>query len=157
MNEQAHYEGKLKAYIKQNGLQAQHLSFEASCHSVAEAAQAAQADPADFVKNICLVGPDGQLIVSIVKGEDRASASRSARALGLAEARPATEAEILELSGYPCGGTPSFGYQAAFLVDARVMEKSEVYTGGGSEYSLVKISPAELVKANQGLVARVRR
>jgi prolyl-tRNA editing enzyme YbaK/EbsC (Cys-tRNA(Pro) deacylase) len=37
------------------------------------------------------------------------------------------------------------------------MEKSEVFTGGGSEYSLVKISPAELLRANQALVARVRR
>lgn len=157
MHSQHHYEDKLKDFIRQHDLAAEHLSFEVSCHSVAEAAAAAQADPTDLVKNICLVGPDGQLIVAIVKGEDRASSSRSAKALGLAETRPATEDEILELTGYPCGGTPSFGYDATFLVDARVMEKSAVFTGGGSEYSLVKISPAELVKTNNARVTRIRR
>lgn len=33
----------------------------------------------------------------------------------------ATPGEILEKTGYPCGGTPSFGYQAMFLVDPKVM------------------------------------
>lgn len=157
MHAQHHYEEKLKNFMRRHDLAAEHLSFEVSCHSVAEAAAAAQADPTDLVKNICLIGADGQLIVAIVKGEDRASASRSAKALGLTEARPATEAEILERTGYPCGGTPSFGYDAAFLVDARVIEKSQVFTGGGSEYSLVKISPVELVKANKALVTRISR
>ncbi len=157
MHSQHHYEEKLKNFMRLHHLSAEHLRFEVSCHSVAEAAAAVQADTTDLVKNICLIGADGQLIVAIVKGEDRASASRSAKALGLTEARPATEAEILERTGYPCGGTPSFGYEAAFLVDARIMEKSQVYTGGGSEYSLVKISPVELVKANKALVTRIRR
>lgn len=157
MNLQQPYEEKLKDFIRQHRLEAEHLSFEVSCHSVAEAAQAVGADPTDLVKNICLIGADGQLIVAIVKGEDRASASRSAKVLDLAGARPATATEILELTGYPCGGTPSFGYPAFFLVDDRVLEKAAVFTGGGSEYSLLKISPAELLKANQGLVARIRR
>ena len=151
------YEEKLKDFIRRNGLAAEHLSFEVSCHSVAEAARAAGVEPTDFVKNICLVGPEGQLIVAIVKGEDRASASRAAKALGLAGARIATEEEILEKTGFICGGTPSFGFEAIFLVDPRVMDSPEVYTGGGSEYSLVKITPAELVRANAALVTRIRR
>jgi prolyl-tRNA editing enzyme YbaK/EbsC (Cys-tRNA(Pro) deacylase) len=64
---------------------------------------------------------------------------------------------MLEKSGYPCGGTPSFGYSARFLIDEKVMQMEVVYTGGGSEYSLVKICPADLVKANRGEVARVRK
>jgi Cys-tRNA(Pro)/Cys-tRNA(Cys) deacylase len=157
MHPQKPYEAKLKDFIRQHSLEAEHLSFEVSCHSVAEAAQVAGADPTDLVKNICLIGADGQLVVAIVKGEDRVSASRSARALDLEGARLATETEILEMTGYPCGGTPSFGYEALFLVDPRVLEKSEVFTGGGSEYSLVRISLAELLRANQALVVRVRR
>ncbi len=37
------------------------------------------------------------------------------------------------------------------------MEKETVYTGGGSENSLVKISPKEILKANKGMVVRVRK
>jgi Cys-tRNA(Pro)/Cys-tRNA(Cys) deacylase len=38
-----------------------------------------------------------------------------------------------------------------------VMEREIVYTGGGSETSLVKISTQELVRANQGTILRIRK
>ena len=65
--------------------------------------------------------------------------------------------EILKKTGYPCGGTPSFGYNAEFLIDPKVMEKEIVYTGGGSENSLVKILTKELQKSNNGKIVRVRK
>jgi Cys-tRNA(Pro)/Cys-tRNA(Cys) deacylase len=154
MNE---YDRKLVDYIQEHGIQAEHLRFEQSCHSVQEAAAAANADPAEFVKNICLVGPQGELIVAIVKGEDRVSTSRVARAVGVAKARMATADEILAKSGFPCGGTPSFGFKADFLIDPRAMELETLYTGGGSDRSLVRIAPQELQRANHGTVTRVRK
>jgi Cys-tRNA(Pro)/Cys-tRNA(Cys) deacylase len=151
------YEEKLLIFIKEHDIQAEHLSFEQSCRSVAEAAQAVNASPEDLVKNICLVDTYGQPIIAIVKGEDRVSTSRIAQVLNMDSPRMATAEEILEKTGYPCGGTPSFGYQATFLIDPRVMEKEVVFTGGGSETSLVKIGPQELVRANQGTVVRIRK
>lgn len=152
------YEQRLRAYLKEQHIQAEHLSFDQPCHSVAEAALAVNASPQELVKNICLIdSADGQLITAIVKGEDRVSVSRIAKALQREGLRLATPAEILERTGYPCGGTPSFGYQAMFLVDPRVMEREVVFTGGGSETSLVKMSTAELVRANQGTVLRIRK
>ena len=71
--------------------------------------------------------------------------------------RIATPEDILQKTGYPCGGTPSFGYDATFLVDPRVMEKEIIYTGGGSENSLVRISSIELLRANEGKIIRVRK
>lgn len=143
--------------MQENDIQGEHLSFGQSCHSVEEAAQAANADTGDFVKNICMVDSQGNLIVAIVKGEDRASTSRIGKALDIERPRTATSEEILEKSGYPCGGTPSFGYEARFLIDPRVMEKDTVYTGGGSENSLVRISTKELQKVNGGEILRVRK
>lgn len=150
------YEDKLKQYIQENNIKAEHLSFEQSCHSVADAAQAANADSEEFVKNICLVS-DGNLIVAIVKGEDRASTKRVAKALEIEIPRLANPDEILEKSSYPIGGTPSFGFEAVFLIDPRVMEKKVIYSGGGSTKSLVKISTVELLKANNGKVVRIRK
>lgn len=151
------YEEKLKEFLQINNIQGQHLSFNQSCHSVEEAAQAANASPQDFVKNICMIDNKGSLIVAIVKGEDRASTSRVEKALNIERPRTATPEEILEKTGYPCGGTPSFGYQAKFLIDPRVMEMDTVYSGGGSENSLVKISAKELQKANNAEIIRVRK
>jgi len=151
------YDKKLFDYIVQNGIEAQHLVFEKSCHSVKEAAEAVNASPEDLVKNICLIDDAGNLIVTIVKGEHRVSTTRVGQVLDIAPPRTAKVEEILEKTGYPCGGVPSFSYEAMYLVDTKVMEKEYIYTGGGSEYSLVRISPAELVKANGAQVVRIRK
>jgi prolyl-tRNA editing enzyme YbaK/EbsC (Cys-tRNA(Pro) deacylase) len=151
------YDAKLKEYIEDHHIACEHLAFSQRCHSVAEAARAAGVTPQDFIKNICLMDSSGSLVVAIVKGEDRASTSRVARALKAESARIATPEEMLAKSGYPCGGTPSFGYPARFLIDEKVLQMEVVYSGGGSEYSLVKIRPADLVKANQGEVVRIRK
>jgi prolyl-tRNA editing enzyme YbaK/EbsC (Cys-tRNA(Pro) deacylase) len=151
------YEEKLKAYVKDGDIQCEHLAFERSCHSVEDAARAMNAAPDQFVKSICMIGPDNGLIVAIVKGEDRASTKRVAKALKIERPRIASPEEILERTGYPCGGTPAFGFDARFLIDPNVMEMQSVYCGGGSERSLVKISPSEIKKANGGTVVRVRK
>lgn len=150
------YEEKLRKFIAENQIQAEHLSFNQSCHSVAEAVQAANASPKDIVKSICLLDQAGNLITAIVKGEDRASTPRIARLLEREAVRMATPEEVLEKTGYPCGGTPSFGYDSTFLIDPKVLEREMVFTGGGSETSLVKIAPTELLRTNQGSVVRIR-
>src|SRR6266566_10001235 len=151
------YEQRLRAYIQEQYIQAEHLSLDQPCHSVAEAARAVNASPEELVKNICLLDSDDQLITAIVKGEDRVSVSRIAKTLQREGLRLATPEEILEKTGYPCGGTPSFGYLATFLIDPKVMERDQVFTGGGSETSLVKIQTEELVRANQGTIFRIRQ
>jgi Cys-tRNA(Pro)/Cys-tRNA(Cys) deacylase len=146
------YEEKIKKYIKDCNIKAEHLSFETSCHSVEEAVQTVNASIEDFVKNICLIDKKGNLIVAIVKGEDRVSTKKIGKVLGIERPRTANPQEILEKTGFICGGVPSFGYVATFLIDPKVMEKEIIYSGGGSEQSLIKISPQELLKANQGQV-----
>jgi len=151
------YLEKLSNYIHEHQITAEHLSFDQSCHSVAEAAQAVGARAEDLVKNICLLDNQGRLIVAIVKGEDRVSLGQVAAALSIPVPRLATPDEILEKTGFPCGGTPSFGYPATVLIDPRVMEKDVVYTGGGSENALIKLSTTELQHHSQGTVVRVRK
>lgn len=151
------YEEKIKKFLQDNNIQWERLSFEQSCHSVDEAMQAVNAKADDFVKNICMFDTDWNLIVAIVKGEDRASTTQVGKALNIERPRTATPDEILSKTGYPCGWTPSFGYHAKFLIDPKVIEKEFVYSGGGSENSLLKISTQELQKANGWEVVRVRK
>ncbi|SNB45318.1 aminoacyl-tRNA deacylase [Geobacter sp. DSM 9736] len=149
------YEEKLNIFIAAQGLAAEHLVFEASCHSVAEAAVAAGITERDLVKSICMIGRTGRLIVAIVKGEDRADRRRVGDLLGEKAPRLAKSEEILERTGYPCGGTPPFGFEATFIVDERVMEMPLVYAGGGTATSLVRVAPAEIVRLG-GIVGAVR-
>ncbi|UWG98971.1 YbaK/EbsC family protein [Dehalobacter sp. DCM] len=151
------FESKLKDYINFNCLDAEHLVFKESCHSVEEAAKASNSSPDDFVKNICLIDENNNLIIAIVKGTDRVSTTKIGNILNIAQPRTATPEEILEKTGYPCGGVPSFGYSAQFLIDPKVMEMDVVYTGGGSPNSLVIISSVTLQKANKGVVLKIRK
>ncbi len=151
------YEEKLRSSMREKNIPGELLVFSQSCHSVAEAAKAAGVTHADFVKNVCMVSEEGALIVAIVNGEDWASTSRVAKFMHSNSVRIATPAEILERTGFPCGGTPSFGYEAHFLVDDKVPGMAAVYTGGGSERALVKISAPDLIAANGAQVTRIRR
>jgi Cys-tRNA(Pro)/Cys-tRNA(Cys) deacylase len=157
MEEDIVYEERLSNTIQEKGIHGELRVYSQSCHSVAEAARAAGVTHADFVKNVCMVSEDGALIVAIVNGEDWASTSRVAKLLGAGNVRIASPEEILERTGYPCGGTPSFGYEACFLVDDKVPAMAVVYTGGGSERALVKIDPHDLIAANGAQIARIRR
>ncbi|MGI6085871.1 MAG: aminoacyl-tRNA deacylase [Acetivibrionales bacterium] len=151
------YEDKLKLYISNNNVMAKQLVFKETCHSVQEAAAAANTSPENFIKSICMIKPDGKLVVGIVKGEDRVSTSRVAKVLGVEEVRIATPEEILDKTGYICGGVPGFGYDAIFLIDPKVMEMETIITGGGSSYSLLEISPKEMHRLNKGQVIRIRK
>ncbi len=149
------YDEKLREYIKANAIEAKVISFQQSTHSVAEAAEAVGADPEDFVKSICMIGSVG-LIVAIVKGEHRASTKRVSKALGIERPKIAEPDEMLELTGYPVGGTPAFGYEATFLIDPKVLEKEKVYSGGGSTTALTLMSTEEMLRINGAQIARLR-
>lgn len=151
------YEAQIRQFMEENDVKGTHLSFEQSCHSVEEAARTVGAEPEEFVKSICMVDFRDKMIVAIVKGEDRASTTRVGKALGFPRPRVASPEEMLEKTGYPAGGTPPFGFDAVFLVDPKVMERDEVYAGGGSECSLVKVPVEELLRVNGGRIVRVRR
>ncbi|MFW6231269.1 MAG: aminoacyl-tRNA deacylase [Nanoarchaeota archaeon] len=151
------YAKKLKSFCESASVDAEVIFFDGSCHSAAEAAETVGVDITDIVKSIGMIAPDGRFIVAIVKGEDRASTSRVAKALQIGRPRIAEPDEVLEKAGYPVGGTPPVGYEAVFLVDSRVMEKDIVYAGGGSTRSILRIAPGEIIKSNNGTIARVRK
>ncbi|MEH6944572.1 aminoacyl-tRNA deacylase [Bacillus sp. JJ722] len=151
------YDLKIKEYLNETKINAEHLILNESCHSIEEAAKAVNACKEDFAKNICMMDQNNNLIVAIVKGKDRASTSRVSKALNIPRPRLATKTEVLEGTGYPTGGVPSFGYRAKFLIDPRVTELTYIFTGGGSPNSLVKITVENLLKANKGLVVRIRK
>lgn len=154
MNE---YEEKLKKFLQENDIKCEHVHFEKSVHTVEDACMEANAQPDDFVKTICMIANDGKVIGALVLGSCRASTERVAKALNIERPGVATPEQALEKTGYLVGGTPPFGYKATFLIDTRVMEKDIVYVGGGTPNALVKISPKEVQRINQGMIVRIRK
>lgn len=150
-------EEKLQQYIKAESIQAEHLIFETSCHTAAEAAESAGATLEDLVKNVCLVTDTGEFVVAIVKGEDRVDPGRIAALLNCKKPKHASPDVVLTQTGYAVGGVPSFGYEAIILIDERVMEKPWILTGGGSDKALVRIAPQVMADAGKGRVVVIRK
>jgi len=151
------YEEKLKRYIAENKISCEYFSFKTSCRSVEDTAKTMNVSPNDIVKNICLLDSEKRIIVCTVIGTDRVSTSTVAKSLGVERPTIATPDEILEKTGYPCGGVPSFGFDAMFLVDPKVMEKEFIYTSGGSENTIIKISPQENIKYSNAKVVKIKK
>ncbi|MGV8085195.1 MAG: aminoacyl-tRNA deacylase [Candidatus Bilamarchaeum sp.] len=145
------YEQKLLFFIKSNNINAQLLVFQTSCHSVEEAAASANVSIDQFVKNICTIDENGNLVVSIIAGSAKLDLKKVSALVG-SKVRFAKADEILEKTGYPAGGTPSFGYYAKFFIDKSVMEREIVYSGGGSQNALTKVSPKEILSTNQAIL-----
>ena len=151
------YEEKLKQYMKDNNIEFEFFSFDQSCHTVQDAADSLGADIDEIIKNICLISSDDQFIIGIVMGKHRVSTSRVAKLLNFESVRTATPEEILQHSGYPVGGVPSFGFDAIFLMDKKVLEKEAVYSSGGSQNSLIKVSTKTMQQMNDAQIARIRK
>ncbi|MBI2134221.1 hypothetical protein HYU11_06110 [Candidatus Woesearchaeota archaeon] len=146
---------KLKQYMHDHGIKGEYLVFTDSCHTVQEAEQSTGAKPGEVIKNICLISDE--MIIATVSGEDRVSTTKVGEALKKQRPRTATPEEILEKTGYPAGGVPSFGFNAVFIIDDKVMQKSMIYTSGGTPNSLIKIQPSEMQRASNAIVARIRK
>jgi prolyl-tRNA editing enzyme YbaK/EbsC (Cys-tRNA(Pro) deacylase) len=151
------YHDKLLAIIAAHRITCDHLIFEQSTHSVAEAAEAASVTSANFIKSICMLTKDGRVVVAIVKGEDRADRQAVQQVLGLGKLNIASPDEMLGKTGYPAGGTPPFGFEATFVMDERVFDMPVVYGGGGSDRALIRIAPQEMQRVNGARVAKIRK
>ena len=150
-----YFEKKLVAAAAELGVECEHLIFDTSCATVSEAAETAGARPEQIIKAVCLRAKDGGLLVAVVHGPDRVDLDRVAQVLRIRRPRLAGPLWVEEKSGYPAGGTPPFGFEARFVVDRRVLELEEVYCGGGSRRSLLKIRPADILTATDASVGDI--
>ena len=149
------YESKLKQFIAEHHIAAEHIHFENTTRTVEDACREANCKPDDIVKSICIAGE--QTIIALVLGSQRASTERVAKALGIERPDIATPEQVLEKTGYLAGGVPPFGYPAVFLIDPTVMEKDIMFAGGGTPNAIIRISAEEIIKVNGGMIVRVRK
>ena len=141
--------------VKDQEIKAQHLIFEESIHTVADCVEVSGFPIDEITKSIIMIGNDSETIVALVPAKFRASTKRVGKILGCPPPVIATEEQILERTGYPAGGVPFIGYPAIRLVDPKIMELEYIYTGGGSNRSLLKLWINEIKKLKP-IIKRVR-
>lgn len=149
-------EEKLKKYIKEHDIKAEHLRFDKTLHTVQDTLNATGFPIELITKSMIFKDNAGRTIVGMVSAEFRVSQSSLSKVLG-AEVSFCSAEESYERTGYPVGGMPCFGYDAIVIMDPKILENEYIYTGGGSEFSLVKISVNEIKKIINPIVkGRIR-
>lgn len=136
---------------------AEELRIQAQLHAhlqdastVQAAADALDVDAADIGKSIVLMVEDEEPVVVLARGPDVVSLDKVADAANAAaeDVRLAEPDEIQTFTGYPVGAVPPIGHERPLrtLVDERVLDREDVYVGGGSEDVMLEIRAQDLRK-----------
>ncbi len=149
-------EESLKDFIKAHDINAEHLHFTEAIHTVQDTLRVTKIDLKYITKSMIFKDEHGRTIVGMVPAEFRVSTTKLCKAINAKSLELCTPKESLEKTGYPVGGMPCFGYSAIVVIDKKVLENECIYTGGGSEFSLVKISAEELKNITKPIIAKIR-
>jgi len=145
--------GDLERHLRDRHVDAVLLHLPVLTPTVEQAARAVGTSTDDIVKSLLFL-VDGRAVVAITCGLGRVDARALAArfSVGRKRVKLAEPEVVLMTTGFPVGGLPPFGHRRALptLIDRRVLARSLVYAGGGSDRALVRITPQELLRATQG-------
>ena len=131
-------------------------------HSLEQAARERNQRPEQVVRSILFRLAKGEFIMVLVAGPAQISWPALRSYLGQSRLTLASEAEVLQTTGYPLGAVSPFGLPrpVRLLVDRSVQEQEEISIGSGVRNTTVLLKQqdlsAALGKFEIGIFARVR-
>jgi len=145
----------LEAYMQLHGIPGEILHLGVPTPTVEAAAEAVGTDPERIVKSILFLVA-GQPVLTITCGPAYVE-RRTLAALynvGRKKVKLASPETVSQETGYPVRGMPPFGHRSPLhtLIDYRVLEKPDVYAGGGADRTLIRMSPLTIMQAAQAQV-----
>lgn len=153
----------LALFIEQNAIDATLVQPDQETPTVALAALALGCQTEQIVKSVLFLLRDGQRVdpvLVITNGTSQIDFRKLADLfqIGRKRIRLAPADEVLARTGYPAGGVPPFGFPepAPTYIDHRVFDQPVVFGGGGDDRTMLRITPAELLRVTRGQVVDVR-
>ncbi|MCS6843096.1 MAG: YbaK/EbsC family protein [Caldilineales bacterium] len=153
----------LDQYIRKHGIAAALVAPPHETPTVPLAAQAMGCAEEQIIKSVVFLVKDDAIpraALVITNGTAPIDYRKLAALMGVSRKRLrlASAEEVVAITGYPAGGVPPFGFSEPLetWVDARVMDQPVVYGGGGDERTLLRTTPAELLRVTGGRVVDVR-
>jgi len=118
-------------------------------HSLEQAAKERGQRPEQIIRSILFrLGADEYIMV-LVAGSRQVDWPSIRRFLGVSRMSMATEAEVIEVTGYPLGAVSPFGLPQPLkiLADSSIFAEEEVSIGSGIRYSTVILRQEDLRRA----------
>jgi prolyl-tRNA editing enzyme YbaK/EbsC (Cys-tRNA(Pro) deacylase) len=148
---------RLLADLTRRGIDVELVEPGAPMPTVPMAAAAIGVSETAIVKSVLFEDRLGTVVLAIANGTNRISRSALAAATGVAKLWLASPPLVLDRTGFPAGGVAPVGHATALpvVIDRRVMDEAWVYGGAGSEDSLLKIRPDDIVALTGARVAEI--
>jgi prolyl-tRNA editing enzyme YbaK/EbsC (Cys-tRNA(Pro) deacylase) len=148
----------IAAYLREHGIAGEVVFLPEHVPTVEAAARAVDVSVECIVKSVLFLADSSPVLV-IANGRQRVDYKRVADTIGLSRKRLklADAPAVLAITGFAVGTVPPFGHKTRLrtLIDAGVLAQPEVYAGGGAIDALVRIAPAEIVRATDAGIVRV--
>ena len=136
------------------GLEVEIKKLDKPTRTVAEAAEAVGADPAQIAKSLVFVS-DGEPVLAVVSGGHRADMDLIADAFDCAEVRQASPDEVRAATGFAVGGVPPFGHDLPVVFDETLCDQDRVWAAGGDGNTLMAVEPKSLARAIDARIIRL--
>ncbi|MEM5874655.1 MAG: YbaK/EbsC family protein [Candidatus Aenigmatarchaeota archaeon] len=132
-------------FLKKNGVNVEFIETSSS-KTVEESSKYAPIDL--IVKTLIFIDSNNNPFALILLGKDKADFKKIKKFLNVKDVRLANDEEVLNYSGFTIGAVVPIFFKKinTVLLDKKVLEKEYVYSGGGKENLLMKISVKDIVR-----------
>jgi Cys-tRNA(Pro)/Cys-tRNA(Cys) deacylase len=146
----------LEFFLKSKGAVYKFIEKAPTVHT-ADAATATGIPAQLITKSLVCIGDDGKAYVAIIPGNKKLRPKSVAQAFGLKKIRLCPFEQAHKYSGYPPGATPPVYYRAVagVVLDKELLERDELYGGGGSNSRLIRIRTQDVVRLNRAVVRSI--
>jgi Cys-tRNA(Pro)/Cys-tRNA(Cys) deacylase len=136
-------------YLDAKGIPYRFFRHPGEVHSLEQAARERGHKPEQIIRSIVFRLSRGGFIMVLVAGEKQVSWPALRRHLGTSRISMATEAEVLQQTGYPLGAVSPFGIRQPLriLVDHGALDQDEISIGSGVRYTTVILKGEDFLEA----------
>lgn len=150
---------KIQLILNKNDLQLKVIEFPESTRTSKEAAEVVGCELGQIAKSIVFKGKESNKpVLVIASGKNRVNEKKIKEYMG-EKIEKADANFVLQNTGFPIGGVPPVGHKSYIkpFIDEDLMEYDEIWAAAGTPYSVFKLTPKDLLKITDGIVASVKK
>jgi Cys-tRNA(Pro) deacylase len=136
-------------YLDERDIPYRFFRHPGQVHSLEQAAQERGQRPEQIIRSIVFRLSRGGFVMVLVAGARQVSWPALRKHLGTSRISMASEAEVLEVTGYPLGAVSPFGLTkpVRIMVDGSVLLEEEISVGSGVRYTTVFMRREDFILA----------
>jgi len=136
-------------YLDERGISYRFFRHPGAIHSLEQAAQERGQRLEQVIRSILFRLSRGGFVMVLVAGQKQVAWPALRKHLGTSRISMATEAEVLQVTGYPLGAVSPFGtlQPVRVLMDNGILAEQEISVGSGVRYTTVIMQREDFLHA----------